>query len=303
MIRDLFNRIKSVDATDTSASASIRILGDRASGKTTYMAALARWPNSSPNSLVETVDAISEEAEELVQKARDILEQGLELEPTNIDQVDTLKEYSLRIILKPELSWMSRNAKIRAIDIYSKEYGGEFIDDVLKYGAAESNQNLNEYIQDCAQGTGILFLVDGKGFRRDPQCAQALKYILKKLDEYGSGEGDVRRFAFTINKCEVQEFWINRHATEKILKSRFPQTLSVLKQWEAIGGGEVEFFSASAFGTIGAAMPRPNYRDVKKGAHGNKSILKEPRFWKPFGLVAPIYWLCTGKHHPKLKED
>ena len=51
----------------------VRIIGDRSSGKTTYLASLAYWPNASPDNLVQTVSPVGEDSEELVNKARDIL--------------------------------------------------------------------------------------------------------------------------------------------------------------------------------------------------------------------------------------
>ena len=88
---------KAAEAPEASQSnAVLRVIGDRASGKTTYMASLARWPNADPSSPVQNVTPINEEGEELVSKAQNILEQGLELEPTdlNASAID-IKDYTL----------------------------------------------------------------------------------------------------------------------------------------------------------------------------------------------------------------
>ncbi len=45
------------------SNAVLRVIGDRASGKTTYMASLARWPNADPFSPVQNVTPVNEEGE------------------------------------------------------------------------------------------------------------------------------------------------------------------------------------------------------------------------------------------------
>lgn len=59
---------------------NIFVIGSRSSGKTTYMAALARWPGTDPStSSVQTVTPIHEDGEALITKAKNILEQGEQL--------------------------------------------------------------------------------------------------------------------------------------------------------------------------------------------------------------------------------
>lgn len=41
--------------------------------------------------------------------------------------------------------------------------------------------------------------------------------------------------------------------------------------------------------------PKPNFH---KGSEG----LKEPDAWRTFGLVAPVYWLLTGKTDSRLLD-
>jgi hypothetical protein len=31
------------------------------------------------------------------------------------------------------------------------------------------------------------------------------------------------------------------------------------------------------------------------------AVIKNPRVWRPFGLIEPLYWLCTGKRNPDLE--
>jgi hypothetical protein len=62
----------------------------------------------------------------------------------------------------------------------------------------------------------------------------------------------------------------------------------------------VEYFTASAFGMVGVKFPEPNMEYRKKTKSGIHAVLKYPERWKPFGLVSPIYWLCTGRHNELL---
>ena len=81
----------------SQSNAVIRVIGDRGSGKTSYMASLARWPNADPSSPVQNVTPVNEEGEYLICKAQNILEQGLELEPTHLNGAIHVKDYTLSI--------------------------------------------------------------------------------------------------------------------------------------------------------------------------------------------------------------
>jgi predicted signal transduction protein with EAL and GGDEF domain len=93
MFEWLNNLSQSSPDSGNNKSATIRVVGDRASGKTVYMAALARWPNASVNSPVQTIIPINEDGETLAAMAQNILEQGLEMPPSVIsDNVMDLKD-------------------------------------------------------------------------------------------------------------------------------------------------------------------------------------------------------------------
>jgi hypothetical protein len=90
-------------------NATLRVIGDRRSGKTTYMASLAYWPNASPDSVVQTVSPIGEGGDELIAKAQNILEQGLELEGTDLENTsEDLKDCAISITLKQKFSKENR---------------------------------------------------------------------------------------------------------------------------------------------------------------------------------------------------
>lgn len=291
------------NSRNTSESATIRVVGDRASGKTAYMAALARWPNANLNSPVETVIPINEDGDTLVTIAQNLLEQGLEIPPTGIsDNVMDLKDYQLRIVLKAAFSW--RNPKLNGsnqqvtLDVNCKDYSGEFFSDLLnKVG----DPVLNDYLDDCLQASGIMLLIDGTS-RRYQDIAASIDKFLVALDRNDLG-GSKRRIAVVVTKCEQPELWVNRQKARDIVSAISPQVLKRLQAWQQSGAGSVEYFSASAFGMLGTNMPAPNFTKVKASREGLAAVIRDPRRWRPFGLVAPIYWLCTGERHKALDGE
>lgn len=299
------NRITVKGASEAlQSNAVLRVIGDRGSGKTSYMASLARWPNADPSSPVQNVTPVNEEGEELIVNAQNLLEQGLELEPSKLsDSAIDVKDYSLSIGLKGQFSW--RNPKASAgsdlvtLNISCKDYSGEFFTDLL-YQAG--NSQLQDYLEDCLQATGIMFLIDGTTHRKDSEYANGLDKFLMALDRTDIS-AEKRRVALVMTKCEQPELWIKRHEPRELAAARFPQVNRKLQSWQQMGGGSIDYFTTSAFGMLGSRYPEPNSKRINRDRNGTTSVLKDPKRWRPFGLVAPIYWLCTGDRHKELDKD
>lgn len=276
-------------------SAVIRVIGDRGSGKTAYMASMAYWPNANPDSPVQSIIPINDEANELIAQAQNILEQGLQLEPTDLNaSVLDVKDYTLSITLKDRLAAF-RSGMLK-LNISCKDYAGEFFSDLIhKVG----DSRLEDYLEDCLEATGILFLLDGTTHRKDSEYANGLDKFLMALDR-SDMDGKHRRIALVMTKCEQSELWINRHKPQELAKARFSQVHRKLETWSQSTGGEVSYFTTSAFGMLGNQFPEPNSKKLDRDRNGTTSVIKNPKRWRPFGLVAPIYWLCTGQHHKEL---
>ncbi|MDJ0742157.1 MAG: hypothetical protein QNJ32_02220 [Xenococcaceae cyanobacterium MO_167.B27] len=276
-------------------SAVIRVIGDRGSGKTAYMASMAYWPNANPDSPVQSIIPINDEANELIAQAQNILEQGLQLEPTDLDaSVMDVKDYTLSITLKDRFAVF--RSQMLKLNISCKDYAGEFFSDLIhKVG----DSRLEDYLEDCLEATGILFLLDGTTHRKDSEYANGLDKFLMALDR-SDLDGKHRRIALVMTKCEQSELWINRHKPKELAMKRFPQVHRKLQTWSQTTGGEVSYFTTSAFGMLGNQFPEPNAKKLSRDRNGTTSVIKNPRRWRPFGLVAPIYWLCTGQHHKEL---
>ncbi len=306
-MRDWLTKIqtKAKDLSEAvQSNAVLRVIGDRAAGKTTYMASLARWPNADPSSPVQTVTSINEEGSELVTKAQNILEQGLELEPTRLDaSALDVKDYTLSIALKGQFSWknsqVSLSSQLLTLNISCKDYAGEFFTDLLHQAG---NSQLEDYLEDCLQATGIMFLIDGTTYRKDSEYANGLDKFLMAVDRTEMIAAK-RRIALVLTKCEQTDLWVNRHQPAYLASARFPQVHRKLQSWQQLGAGNVDYFTTSAFGMLGTRFQEPNSKQLSRSRDGTTSVLKDPKRWRPFGLVAPIYWLCTGDRHKELDKD
>ncbi|MEK0190959.1 hypothetical protein [Microcoleus anatoxicus] len=290
----------------------VRIIGDRGSGKTAYIASLAYWPNADPSSAVQTVTSVNSLTEELVAEAQNILEQGLQMGGSDLnDSIGDVKDYSLSIVLKGQFSFLQNvNTAIKNVqavmkpqlvklNISCKDYAGEFFADLVhKVG----DSKLQDYLEDCLLANGIMFLADGTAHRKDSEYANGLDKFLIALDRTDISRIQ-RRIAFVITKCEQAELWVSRHNPRELAQARFPQTFRKLQAWQQTGGGQVDYFTTSAFGVLGSKYPEPNSVKIKRDRDGTSSCIKDPKRWRPFGLVAPIYWLCTGERHKELDKD
>ncbi len=301
---DWLNKTQKNLSEPIESNAVLRVIGDRSSGKTTYMASLARWPNADPASPVQTVTPINEDGAELIDKAQTILEQGLQLEPNdpNMSAAD-VKDYALRITLKGKFSWKNPKTTFTSplmnLNVSCKDYAGEFFADLLHKAG---DPRLQDYLQDCLQATGIMFLIDGTTHHKDSEYASGLDKFLMAIDR-ADISGEKRRIALVVTKCEQPELWVNRLNPLYLASKRFPQVHRKLESWQQIGSGNVDYFTTSAFGMLGNRYPEPNSVQIKRDRGGVASVLKAPKQWRPFGLVAPIYWLCTGERHKELDKD
>ncbi|NMF66850.1 hypothetical protein DP113_13290 [Brasilonema octagenarum UFV-E1] len=80
---------------------------------------------------------------------------------------------------------------------------------------------------------------------------------------------------------------------------KFPETQKVFEKWSQLWGCKITYFACSSFGVMGQP-PRPNFTFIRTDERGTIGVIRNSSQWKPFGLLAPIYWLHTGKHDPRL---
>ncbi|MBD2604789.1 hypothetical protein H6G81_09685 [Scytonema hofmannii FACHB-248] len=289
---------------DLPGFSDMRIIGDLASGKTSFMAALAYCPNLNSNSPIESVDPFADDAAILIRLAEDILENGISFPASRVEQdVNMLPLYSLIIQLKPSLrthplaAITGRSIRLQAS---FREYPGELIQNLME----ETKDNtVDEYLEDCATANALLFLIDANS-TRDIKYARAFRRLCYELAERMSyAQRDLSRFriAIVFSKFEQPEIWIHRDNLENFLSTRFPKTRAAFQKWNKDWGCSTAYFACSAFGIVGNP-PQANVKLVSRTERGINAIIAEPKAWKPFGIFAPIYWLHTGKDDPRLRE-
>jgi hypothetical protein len=111
------------------------------------------------------------------------------------------------------------------------------------------------------------------------------------------GRSENLRLAIAMSKCERGELWPGRIEPElDIFEQHFPETKQLLES--KIPAKNLKFFALSTFGVLKRTDPRPNRENDRYNIR--KSSLRDPDIWRPYGIIAPIYWLSTGK---KMRRD
>ncbi|MEB3342028.1 hypothetical protein [Okeania sp.] len=291
MFKSIFNQKNNQNIKAENYSGILRVIGDRAAGKTTYLAALARCSNADIYSKVESVTPGNQDGKYLIKQAKNLIEKGLQIEPTRLaNDVLEIRDYSLRIVLKNS-DKLNLSNTVFNLDISCKDYSGEFFSDILQ---EKDSQLLQDYLNDCFPATGIMLMIDGTTHRKDLEYSQGVDKLLVAL----AGDnilGQKRRIALVLTKCELADLWVNRHRPKFLTEARFPTILKRLESWQDLGMGNVEYFTTSAFGVTGKKYFKPNSQQIYRGRGGVASVLEDVKRWRPFGLVSPIYWICTGK--------
>lgn len=273
----------------------IRIIGDRGVGKTTYLAALAYWPDyNAEESVIQSIEPFDAETGELYRMAQNILEQGAKLEPTCEDDSEDMPIYTFFIDLKPKFSLFNFKKNNLRIQLSCREYGGELFDELPK----PITPKLRFYLDDCANASALMILLDGQRRREDSKYAQAFEVLRNKLGIRQTNNNlptNIQRIAVVLTKGEQEAVWFSRKDILGFLKRKFPKTSSILRDWSIQWNCPIEYFVCSALGII-PGVNRPNVQFITTCA------IAHPEFWRPFGLVSPIYWLYTGKHDDRLND-
>jgi len=269
---------------------NICIIGPRGSGKTTYLAALAYWPQASENTEAFprfNVQAVSEDASKLKDKADRIIRQGAAMKPTEIDgieisSVDDLPYYLLR------LEVTRRFRQPEPIDLAVRDYPGEVFHDL---SGGQRNALYQEFISEslAADVVGCMVMLPDWEPGTDEDYSRMVDHFLMEMDTHNR-LGDLR-LAVVMSKCERGEIWPGRlDPSYDLFGVHLPRTRHLLRA--KMPEQNLRFFALSTFGVLGAKDPRPNRMDEGQGAKG--AILRRAHPWRPYGMLAPLYWLSTG---------
>jgi hypothetical protein len=122
---------------------NICIIGPRSSGKTTYLAGLAYWPDTHNQNF--EVTPITKEAQNLVNQAEDIILSGDSLKRTEIDGFKIKTVYDLPLY-SFQIEKKRRWRKPEEINLVVRDYPGEIFDDLA---SGISNKIHQEFLNEC----------------------------------------------------------------------------------------------------------------------------------------------------------
>jgi len=269
---------------------NIGVIGPRSSGKTTYLAALAYWPERKLERKqksafeIESSDELEANAK-IIEKAKERILEGSSFEPTTVaGGIDDLDSYMFTIKVKRFLRPPD------PINLVAVDYPGEIFNELVN---GESNSLHEEFIEKCLRKDvkGLLILLPGWERGSDSFYEQMIRKFLGLMDSYGR-MNDLR-LAVAMSKCERGEIWSGRLDPEiDLFNMHLRETTAVLRK--KLPRKNLEFFAISTFGVLSRNNPRPNRVD-EIGQEGVNSVLREPNEWRPYGMIAPLYWLSTGK--------
>jgi Double-GTPase 1 len=265
----------------------IRIIGPRRSGKTTYLAALLRLPAELKNRFQGLqITPLTEDGESLIGQARDMIETGAKLVPTDIGNEP---EYHFSIHLP-----VVKNRAGLKLELLAKDYSGEIFEWA---GDNRHESELKVYLDDWFSSEGLMIMMTD--WQAEKDYAPAIQRILSEWSDRTKVNSALKsmRIAIVMTKCERGEIWPCRiDPEEDLFRVRLPKTYALLKK---LPEKSRHFFACSTFGVMndmpGEKDPRPNRYVPNDGSSAEfNAYLKDKNAWKPYGLISPIYWLTTG---------
>lgn len=271
---------------------NIVVIGPRASGKTTFLAGLAYWPKRQQarkkNSRFNVVPQ-NEDADKLQKTAINIIESGDYPEPTK-----DIFSYAFTVEVKKRFS-----KEVETISLVAKDYPGEMFHDLAdfydqyQYDPNAKSQH-DDFWEECflEDKKGCLILLPEWSDDTDRHYQLCLNGFLKLMQKWKRSENF--RIAVAMSKCERGELWTGRIEPEiDLFDIYLPQSKAILVN--EISAENLHFFAMSTFGVLdGKKDPRPN-REIIPDLVADHAVLRSPKKWQPHNLIAPLYWLSTGK--------
>jgi hypothetical protein len=285
----------------TEHTGTVTIIGPRSSGKTTYLAGLAYFPQktqeenkNNPKYEVRVDD--SEDAAKLVRDAKNILLNGSSFKPTLLDfkqAKERPKSYSFTI----NINYPQKET----INLQTTDFPGEGLERIT-----DKTSEYREYLEERLTEKDSSFLILLSNWEDDNEISETIE-VFKNIISFKVAQEDWQnlRFAVAMNKCERGELWPSRIEPERDLFHKYlshttTELHQLVKQF-GIPNDNLKFFAMSTFGVIKDDDPRPNRKDeikIARTAANDEvriSTLKEPKIWKPYGMISPLYWLATKK--------
>ena len=305
-------QIKANDSQKNSQK--IYIIGPRASGKSTFLGALLSISDHSKNKNHKrvNVNTISDDSDKLRSKIRDGWRVKKPLDPTNMrGTVNADYEFSIKITTQ-----LSPDVNIR---LSTKDYGGEFFQDVLLESSLLKSHYILPYIKECLMEASawIVLLPDFCLKDRANQKQEVVKDVdgfykkvfrklLSEIPEKTSlfSQDDRKKIqqnlkklqiAIVMSKCERGELWTRRKEPERdLFQVHLKNTRDFLRDTQKLSKKKLDFFALSSFGVLSSKDPRPNRINLGDKLQDG-AMIKDFDEWRPFGLINPLYWIATKK--------
>ncbi len=266
-------------------------IGSSASRLSTYLATLAYHQKHQVKYLKVLscqVTPISADERKLSYKAENILKEQVMLEAGKLYHSFCQHPfYSFTITLEIKGLFWAKNTEEVSFGIY--DMPDNLLRDIKEFSSSHS---FTEYYDDLFSDIGGYFLpIDGTSHREDEVYAKSLEKFTTDLTQRNPQGCPI---AFAVTKCDLSELWVNRDDPRGMVQRRFPKMYAILENWTQENKGKVEYFTTSSFGVFGKYC-EPNSIIKSKSKEGTSAVIRNHQEWQPFGLIEPLYWLCTGK--------
>ncbi|PPJ65035.1 serine/threonine protein kinase [Cuspidothrix issatschenkoi] len=271
----------------------ISIIGPRPSGKITYLATLAYLNNLLKTNSSYSIECLNDDAGCLADDAKYILAQGEMLSPMGTHIVE--RYFCFKIKLNNDLSKFNQNQV--EISCGLNMYPGEFLTGLSLPEHIKSNQYndwLNSRIEQLTETKYLALIIDATAIN-DIEIAQSLTVLERELN-LRINQDDKRqyRIAVMFSHFDLPQVYPYKNHLNQFVNLKFPHTKLALQIWNNNWNCAVAYFAYSAFGMIGNSS--------EANCKGKYAGIKNGKIWKPFGLIAPIYWLLTGKYDKNLLD-
>ncbi len=269
------------------------LIGSRSTGKTTYLRALAysSYINKENPRFKVLTDRTDGDTRILIDTAKNYILGKKAARQTKIQDGTADKRYIFTI----ECYVSGKNKE--TINLITRDYPGEIMDYI-----GDPNHEGRQYLNTCLDdpNNNFLFLVDkwerGDDLRYSDMITEFIDLANSRRRD---GIRDVK-LAVAMSKCDRGELWTSRIDPETDIFEKRLKIMTTIMKTSGILPKNLEFFAISTFGTL-KDQPHPNREDEIKMPRTDLqeedriSIIQKEAEWEPYGMIAPLYWLASGK--------